>query len=73
MAKNVLGGDLQPCSIKPLTSFLRTKSAAIPGLVILGFTCCAADDRRSSSNSPSTRAMIWSPASEYDFPGLKTG
>jgi uncharacterized protein len=72
-AKNVLGGELQPCSSRPVTGFFRN-GCCETGPNDLGLhTVCAVmtDDflrfSRSVGNDLST------PMPEYGFPGLKAG
>jgi uncharacterized protein len=72
-AKNVLGGELQPCSSRPMTGFFRN-GCCETGPNDLGLhTVCAVmtDDflrfSRSVGNDLST------PMPEYGFPGLKAG
>ena len=73
LAKNVLGGILQPCSTDPMTGFLRTGDCQVteedvgnPGVCIVA-TADFLRFSRARGNDLST------PMPEYDFPGLKPG
>lgn len=71
--RNVLGGELIPCSTEPLTGFYRTGSCEV-GPEDLGChaVCCEVTEEflefsKQSGNDLST------PVPEYGFPGLKPG
>ncbi len=73
MAKNVLGGDLQPCSLDPLTGFYRDGCCGT-GADDLGvhIVCARVTDdflafSRDRGNDLST------PMPQYRFPGLTEG
>ena len=72
-ARNVLGGELIPCSTDPLTGFYRNGCCETgPQDLGLHTVCCVVDDAflafsRRVGNDLST------PRPEYGFPGLKPG
>jgi uncharacterized protein (DUF2237 family) len=71
--RNVLGGDLEPCSTDPLTGFLRDGRCSTGPQDVGSHTICAVvtaeflDHQRSIGNDLST------PRPEYHFPGLVPG
>ncbi len=73
MAKNVLGGELETCSLRPLTGFTRDGCCNTgPGDLGMHLACCVMtaeflEFSRNRGNDLST------PRPEYDFPGLKPG
>ena len=73
MAKNVLGTELQPCSLDPVTGFYRDGCCNTGGDDVGVHTVCAVmtDDflefSRTAGNDLST------PMPQYGFPGLKDG
>lgn len=72
-ARNVLGGELEPCSLDPLTGFHRDGCCRSgPGDVGLHLLCAQVtaeflDFSRSRGNDLTT------PAPEHAFPGLRPG
>ena len=73
MAKNVLGGDLEPCSMDPVTGFFRDGCCHTGAddiglhLVCAEMTQEFLDFSRQRGNDLST------PMPQYGFPGLKPG
>ncbi len=73
MAKNVLGGELAPCSMDPITGFLRDGCCNTgPGDFGLHLVCAVMTENflafsKAQGNDLST------PRPEYHFPGLKAG
>ena len=71
--RNVLGEELQPCGIDPLTGFFRDGSCRTGPEDVGSHTICAVvtaeflDHQRSIGNDLST------PMPEYRFPGLTPG
>jgi uncharacterized protein (DUF2237 family) len=71
--RNVLGGDLEPCGIDPLTGFYRDGTCVTGPEDIGSHTVCAVvtseflDHQRGIGNDLST------PMPEYLFPGLVPG
>lgn len=72
-AKNVLGTELQPCSLEPLTGWYRNGCCDTgPGDMGVHVICCQVTEEflsysRSVGNDLST------PVEAFDFPGLKPG
>ncbi len=72
-AKNILGGELQTCSNKPLTGFYRTGCCDTgPDDVGVHAVCTQVNDEflyfsKTHGNDLST------PMPQYNFPGLKAG
>jgi uncharacterized protein len=72
-ARNVLGGPLETCSMKPLTGFYRDGSCRTGPADLGSHTICAVvsaeflEYQRSIGNDLST------PIPQYDFPGLTPG
>lgn len=72
-AKNVLGGDLEPCCTDPMTGFYRDGSCHTgPGDVGMHVVCARMTDEfltfsKAQGNDLST------PVPQYRFPGLKAG
>ncbi len=72
-AKNVLGTDLEPCSLRPLTGFYRNGCCDTgPGDVGL-HTVCAQVTAEFLAFSRAVGNDLSTPVPEYAFPGLKPG
>ena len=72
-ARNVLGGELQPCSLAPRTGFFRN-GCCETGPDDLGLhTVCAVMTADFLAFSRSVGNDLSTPAPEYGFPGLKPG
>ncbi len=73
MARNVLGGELEPCGSEPLTGFFRDGCCRTGPEDLGAHTICAVvsaeflEFQRSGGNDLST------PVPEYHFPGLRPG
>ncbi len=71
MARNVLGGDLRPCSADPLTGFYRNGCCDTggddPGVHVV----CARMTAEFLDFSVSRGNDLVTPVPEYGFPGLK--
>jgi uncharacterized protein len=71
--RNVLGADLQPCSVDPMTGIFRDGSCRTGPQDVGSHTICAVvtaeflDHQRSIGNDLTT------PAPQYHFPGLAPG
>jgi uncharacterized protein (DUF2237 family) len=71
--RNVLGADLQPCGVDPMTGFFRDGSCRTGPQDVGSHTICAVvtaeflDHQRSIGNDLST------PRPQYRFPGLAPG
>ena len=72
-ARNVLGGELIPCSLNPLTGFFRN-GCCETGPDDLGLhTVCAVMDEAFLAFSRSTGNDLSTPMPQYGFKGLKPG
>ena len=72
-ARNVLGGELMPCSIDPLTGFYRN-GCCETGPHDLGLhTVCAVMTEAFLAYSKAAGNDLSTPQPQYDFPGLKPG
>lgn len=71
--RNVLGGELEPCSMNPLTGFFRTGHCITGPMGEARHTVCivATDDFLAFSKSVGNDLSTPMPA--YAFPGLKAG
>jgi len=71
--KNVLGGALIPCSVRPLTGFFRDGCCHTGPEDMGSHTICAVmtDDFLHFSKAAGNDLMT--PRPEYNFPGLKAG
>ncbi len=73
IAKNVLGTELQPCSMKPLTGYFRdgccTRGSDDDGLHLV----CAVMTNEFLAFSVSRGNDLVTPMPHYMFPGLKAG
>ena len=72
-ARNVMGGELIPCSLSPLTGFFRN-GCCETGPDDLGLhTVCAVMDEAFLAFSRSTGNDLSTPMPQYGFKGLKPG
>ena len=72
-ARNVMGGDLLPCSSSPITGFFRN-GCCETGPHDLGMhTVCAVMTAEFLAYSKSVGNDLSTPMPEYGFPGLKPG
>lgn len=72
-AKNVLGGELQPCSLDPVTGFFRN-GCCETGPHDLGLhTVCAVMTAEFLAYSRQVGNDLTTPVPESAFPGLKPG
>jgi len=73
MAHNVLGGELQPCSLDPLTGFYRN-GCCDTGAEDLGVhTVCAVMTAEFLEFSASVGNDLSTPRPEFGFAGLRPG
>ncbi|OWX99339.1 DUF2237 domain-containing protein [Thioclava sp. IC9] len=72
-AINVLGGPLQPCSLKPRTGFFRDGSCNTCWEDSGSHTVCAVMTSEFLAFSKYLGNDLSTPRPEYDFPGLKPG
>jgi uncharacterized protein len=71
--RNVLGGELEPCSSEPLTGFYRDGSCRT-GLEDLGsHTICAVVTEEFLEHQRGIGNDLSTPVPEYRFPGLVAG
>ncbi len=72
-ARNVLGGELKPCSVDPVTGFYRN-GCCETGPHDLGLhTVCAVMTEAFLAYSKAAGNDLSTPMPEYEFPGLKPG
>lgn len=72
-AKNVLGGDLQPCSMRPVTGFFRDGCCRTgAGDVGLHVVCAQVTDAFLRYSLAQGNDLL-TPAPHFGFPGLKPG
>lgn len=71
--RNVLGGELIPCSMDPITGFYRTGSCEV-GPEDLGChaVCCVLTEEFLEFSKESGNDLT-TPMPEFNFPGLKPG
>jgi uncharacterized protein (DUF2237 family) len=73
MARNVLGGELQPCSVEPLTGFYRTGCCDTGAEDVGVHTVCAAMTAEFLAFSKERGNDLSTPRPEFDFAGLQPG
>ena len=72
-ARNVLGGDLAPCSLSPLTGFYRNGCCETGPDDTGMHTVCAVMTADFLRYSMSVGNDLSTPRPEFDFPGLRPG
>jgi uncharacterized protein (DUF2237 family) len=72
-AKNVLGGELQPCSLAPVTGFFRNGCCETSHEDLGMHTVCAVMTADFLAFSKSAGNDLSTPMPEYGFPGLQPG
>jgi len=72
-AKNVLGGELKPCSLDPLTGFFRNGCCETSHEDLGMHTVCAVMTAEFLAFSKSAGNDLSTPMPEYGFAGLKPG
>ena len=72
-ARNVLGGELKPCSKDPVTGFYRNGCCETGPEDVGQHTVCAIMTEGFLRFSMSAGNDLTTPRPEYDFPGLKPG
>ena len=70
---NVLGGDLQPCSMDPVTGFFRNGSCDTCAEDQGSHTVCAIMDKEFLMLSQYLGNDLSTPRPEFSFPGLNAG
>lgn len=73
VARNVLGGPLQPCSFDPATGFFRDGHCHTCAQDQGSHTVCAIMTAEFLQFSKSRGNDLTTPVPQYDFPGLKPG
>ena len=73
MAKNVLGGELQPCSIDPLTGWLRTGCCETSAEDVGAHTVCIRATPAFLAYSKARGNDLGTPMPKFGFPGIKPG
>ena len=71
--KNVLGGELIPCSVAPMTGFFRDGCCHTSPEDIGSHTVCAVMTPDFLSFSKAAGNDLTTPRAKYGFPGLKPG
>ena len=71
--KNVLGGELIPCSVAPMTGFFRDGCCHTSPEDIGSHTVCAVMTNDFLSFSKAAGNDLTTPRAKYGFPGLKPG
>jgi uncharacterized protein len=72
-ARNVLGGELEPCSIDPVTGFFRNGCCETGPHDVGMHTVCAVMTAEFLAYSRSMGNDLSTPRPDFDFPGLKPG
>ena len=72
-ARNVLGGELVPCSLEPLTGFYRNGCCETGPEDVGQHTVCAVMTDAFLKFSMSAGNDLSTPRPEYGFPGLRAG
>jgi uncharacterized protein (DUF2237 family) len=72
-ARNVLGGELEPCSKDPITGFYRNGCCETGPEDTGQHTVCAIMTEAFLRFSKAAGNDLSTPRPEYDFPGLKPG
>jgi uncharacterized protein (DUF2237 family) len=70
---NVLGGELQLCSAKPMTGFFRNGCCDTSRLDVGSHTVCAVMTEEFLAFSKAKGNDLSTPQPDYGFPGLKPG
>ncbi len=73
LAKNVIGGLLEPCSTNPLTGFFRDGSCRVTEEDVGNHGVCVIMTADFLSFSRQRGNDLSTPRPEFDFPGLKPG
>lgn len=72
-ARNVLGGDLEPCSLDPLTGFWRDGTCRTGGQDEGVHAVCAVMTEEFLVFSAAAGNDLSTPRPEFGFPGLEAG
>jgi uncharacterized protein len=71
--RNVLGGDLEPCGVDPLTGFFRDGSCATSPEDVGSHTICAVVTAEFLEHQRRIGNDLVTPMPMYRFPGLRPG
>ena len=72
-SRNVLGGALEPCSMKPMTGFFRTGCCDTGPEDVGSHTVCAVMTAEFLAFSKAAGNDLSTPMPDFGFPGLKAG
>ncbi len=70
---NVLGGELEPCGVDPVTGFYRDGSCATGPDDVASHTVCAVVSAEFLEHQRAVGNDLVTPRPEYRFPGLRPG
>jgi uncharacterized protein (DUF2237 family) len=73
MARNVLGGPLEPCSVDPVTGWFRDGTCETGPSDIGSHTICAVMTREFLDHQLAIGNDLITPMPAYSFPGLSPG
>lgn len=73
MERNALGGELEPCSVDPLTGWFRDGSCRTDDTDVGSHTICAVVTREFLEHQRSIGNDLMTPMPRYRFPGLAPG
>ena len=71
--RNVLGGELEPCGLDPVTGFFRDGSCRTGGQDVGVHAVCAVMTEEFLAFSSSVGNDLSTPRPEWGFPGLRPG
>jgi len=71
--RNVLGGDLEPCSVDPLTGWFRDGSCRTGPQDLGSHTICAVVTEEFLAHQRAIGNDLSTPRPQYGFPGLNPG
>lgn len=71
--RNVLGGELEPCGVDPMTGFYRSGSCTTGPQDVGNHTICAVVTAEFLAHQVSIGNDLSTPAPQYGFPGLVPG
>ncbi len=71
--RNVIGTDLQPCSIDPITGWFRDGTCETTPEDLGSHTICAVVTNEFLDHQTSVGNDLITPMPQYQFPGLKPG
>ena len=71
--RNVIGSDLQPCSVDPITGWFRDGTCETAPEDLGSHTICAVVTNEFLDHQTSVGNDLITPMPQYQFPGLKPG